>query len=82
MTTLGVRPPDRTQARKRDKANQATMRGPALHQETLDPKMLDEGCLLCSEDQPHQCHRRLGCRAEYLRQCWRNIEVVHLGEKR
>ena len=46
-------------------------------EETLDRKLLDEGCLLCSEDQPHQCHRRLV--AEYLRDRWGNVEVVHLG---
>ena len=49
-------------------------------EENLDPKLLDDGCLLCSEDQPHQCHRRLV--AEYLRERWGEIEVVHLGEKR
>ena len=48
-------------------------------EEAIDPKLLDEGCLLCSEDQPHQCHRRLV--AEYLREHWGNIDVVHLGEK-
>lgn len=47
-------------------------------EETLAPKLLDEGCLLCSEDQPHQCHRRLV--AEYLREPWGDVEVVHLGE--
>ena len=25
-------------------------------EENVDPKMLDDGCLLCSEDQPHRCH--------------------------
>src|SRR3954468_17343929 len=25
----------------------------------LDPTLFDGGCLLCSEDMPHQCHRRL-----------------------
>ena len=48
-------------------------------EETLDRALLDEGCLLCSEDQPHQCHRRLV--VEYLREHWGNIDVVHLGEK-
>ncbi len=38
---------------------------------------LDEGCLLCSEDKPHHCHRRLV--AEYLNQHWGNIEIDHLG---
>lgn len=48
-------------------------------EETLDPKLLDDGCLLCSEDQPHQCHRRLV--AEYLRERWGDIDVMHSGEK-
>lgn len=49
-------------------------------EETLDPKLLEESCLLCSEDQPHHCHRRLV--AEYLRDRWGDIDVVHLGEER
>ena len=48
-------------------------------EETLDRALLDDGCLLCSEDQPHHCHRRLV--AEYLRERWGNVDVVHLGEK-
>jgi uncharacterized protein (DUF488 family) len=32
--------------------------------------------LLCSEDKPDHCHRRLV--AEYLAQRWSNTEVVHL----
>ena len=49
-------------------------------EETLDPKLLEESCLLCSEDQPHHCHRRLV--AEYLHDRWGDIDVVHLGERR
>jgi uncharacterized protein YeaO (DUF488 family) len=37
---------------------------------------LADGCLLCSEDTPEHCHRRLV--AEYLQQHWGEIEVVHL----
>lgn len=37
---------------------------------------LDGGCLLCSEDKPHHCHRRLV--AEYLRQKWSDVEIEHL----
>lgn len=44
--------------------------------ENLDRKELDGGCLLCSEDKPHQCHRRLV--AEYLRDKWGDVEIVHL----
>ena len=27
--------------------------------ELIDRERLDDGCLLCSEDKPHHCHRRL-----------------------
>ena len=37
---------------------------------------LDGGCLLCSEEKPQQCHRRLV--AEYFSQKWPEIEIVHL----
>lgn len=42
----------------------------------LDPKTLEDGCLLCSEDKPHQCHRRLV--AEYLQRKWGNVEIQHI----
>jgi len=45
-------------------------------EQTLRPEDLDGGCLLCSEDKPHQCHRRLV--AEYLAEKWGDVEVVHL----
>jgi len=35
-----------------------------------------DGCLLCSEDRPHQCHRRLV--AEYLNDAWGDIAIEHL----
>lgn len=38
--------------------------------------ILAEGCLLCSEDKPHHCHRRLV--AEYLKERWGDIEIVHI----
>jgi uncharacterized protein (DUF488 family) len=44
--------------------------------ETIDREKLDGGCLLCSEDKPHHCHRRLV--AEYLKDKWRDVEIVHL----
>jgi len=37
---------------------------------------LADGCLLCSEDTPDHCHRRLV--AEYLQQHWGDLEIVHL----
>jgi uncharacterized protein (DUF488 family) len=43
----------------------------------LKPEMLDGTCLLCSEDTPHQCHRRLVC--EYLNEKWDGaLAVRHL----
>jgi uncharacterized protein (DUF488 family) len=42
----------------------------------VSPELLHEGCLLCSEDKPDQCHRRLV--AEYLRSKWGRVEIIHL----
>ena len=42
----------------------------------LPRDVIDEGCLLCSEDKPHQCHRRLI--AEYLRDQWGDVRIEHL----
>ncbi len=42
----------------------------------ISPELLREGCLLCSEDKPHHCHRRLV--AEYLQKHWGNLDTVHL----
>ncbi len=39
-------------------------------------EVIDGGCLLCSEDKPHHCHRRLV--AQYLDDRWGGIEVRHL----
>lgn len=44
--------------------------------EEMAPETLDGGCLLCSEDKPHHCHRRLV--AEYLAKKWGNVDIVHL----
>ncbi len=33
-------------------------------------------CLLCSENKPDRCHRRLV--AEYLKEKWGRLEIVHL----
>ena len=43
----------------------------------IERETLEDACLLCSEDKPHYCHRRLV--AEYLREYWGNIEIEHLG---
>jgi uncharacterized protein (DUF488 family) len=41
------------------------------------PEMRDSDCLLCSEEKPDHCHRRLV--AEYLAAHVGGIEVQHLG---
>ena len=43
---------------------------------TLTRELLDESCLLCSEPEPDECHRRVV--AEYLRDRWGNVEIHHL----
>ncbi len=40
-------------------------------------RTIANACLLCSEEKPDQCHRRLV--AEYLQRSWGDIEIVHLG---
>lgn len=45
-------------------------------EESISRDMFDNGCLLCSEDKPDNCHRRLV--AEYLSEKWGNIEIIHL----
>lgn len=44
--------------------------------ESMASLALDGACLLCSEDTPHHCHRRLV--AEYLKDRWPSVEIVHL----
>jgi uncharacterized protein (DUF488 family) len=39
-------------------------------------EQISDGCLLCSEEKPHHCHRRLV--AEYLREKWTDLEIVHI----
>ncbi|MFN4090967.1 MAG: DUF488 family protein [Alphaproteobacteria bacterium] len=45
-------------------------------EEKLPRSLFEGGCLLCSEDKPHHCHRRLV--GEYLQQHWGDVEVQHL----
>ncbi|MBK8482302.1 MAG: DUF488 domain-containing protein [Proteobacteria bacterium] len=45
-------------------------------EETVKREVVSDGCLLCSEDKPDQCHRRLV--AEYLRRHWGDVEIRHL----
>ena len=43
----------------------------------LDPGFFEDACLLCSEDKPHHCHRRLV--AEFLVDRWQiPVSIVHL----
>ncbi len=44
--------------------------------ETVSRELLDGGCLLCSEDTPEHCHRRLV--AEHLKERWGDVEITHL----
>ena len=45
-------------------------------EETVPKEVIADGCLLCSEDKPHHCHRRLV--AGYLKQHWGDVEIAHL----
>ena len=43
---------------------------------TISRDVIEGACLLCSEEKPHHCHRRLV--AEYLRQHWGDLEIEHI----
>lgn len=45
-------------------------------EDKLSRDLLADGCLMCSEDTPHHCHRRLV--AEYLQQRWGELRIEHL----
>lgn len=46
-------------------------------EERMSPQLLEGACLLCSEDTPHQCHRRLVL--DYLNKKWDSeLQVRHL----
>jgi uncharacterized protein YeaO (DUF488 family) len=45
-------------------------------EETIPRASVDQACLLCSEAEPHHCHRRLV--AEYLKGKWGDLEIIHL----
>lgn len=45
-------------------------------EESTSRDMLNGGCLLCSEEKPHHCHRRLV--AEYLKGKWGDVEIEHI----
>jgi len=44
--------------------------------ERADRSLFADACLLCSEDKPHHCHRRIV--AEYLQRHWKGISIAHL----
>lgn len=43
---------------------------------TISREIANLGCLLCSEKEPHHCHRRLV--AEYLQKHWIDVSIKHL----
>lgn len=45
-------------------------------EDTVSKDLIAGGCLLCSEDRPHQCHRRIV--AEYLQARWGGCDIKHL----
>ena len=46
-------------------------------EQQVSREVVADGCLLCSEDKPHHCHRRLV--AEYLSERWGDIHIEHLA---
>jgi hypothetical protein len=45
-------------------------------EEKTSREMLDGGCLLCSEEEPLHCHRRLV--AEYFKEKWGTVEIEYI----
>ncbi|MEU1791247.1 MULTISPECIES: DUF488 domain-containing protein [Streptomyces] len=45
-------------------------------EDAVPQELLDNAVLLCSEEKPHNCHRRLV--AEYLARRWGGITIEHL----
>ena len=46
-------------------------------EDKLEKRILDGACLLCSEEKPHHCHRRLV--AEYLKSKWGDVDIQHIA---
>jgi uncharacterized protein YeaO (DUF488 family) len=46
-------------------------------EETVARADVADSCLLCSEETPKHCHRRLV--AEYLKEHWGDVEIAHLS---
>lgn len=47
-------------------------------EKSVSRDIIDGSCLLCSEKEPHHCHRRLV--AEYLQDRWGDLAITHLGD--
>ena len=45
-------------------------------EDTTPQNLIEDGCLLCSEYEPHHCHRRLV--VEYLQDHWGPLNITHL----
>jgi uncharacterized protein (DUF488 family) len=45
-------------------------------EDKISMELMNNACLLCSEEKPDYCHRRLI--AEYLKKKWKHIEIIHL----
>jgi uncharacterized protein (DUF488 family) len=45
-------------------------------EDVVSKKVIADSCLLCSEDKPQYCHRRVV--ADYLNDHWGDIEIIHL----
>ena len=45
-------------------------------EQNISKEVVDNGCMLCSEDTPTHCHRRLV--VEYLEHHWGDIDIKHL----
>lgn len=75
---------DILKAYKRDKGDWGVYQGRFMSlmaeraiEKRLQPEVFQGACLLCSEDKPHHCHRRLVC--EYLNDKWGGVlKVRHL----
>ncbi len=46
-------------------------------EDELSRDVIEDSCLLCSEDSPRRCHRRLV--AEYLSDRWGGLSIEHLA---
>jgi hypothetical protein len=46
-------------------------------EEAVSRESIADGCLLCSEDKPIHCYRRLV--AEYFRAHWGDVDIRHLS---